>query len=471
MLNEGEIPSPFSGPGYARMTLAFCRPRRNNEPSRDGGMDVRFLGVGKYNDLGSLYLRLMQAGHEVKVSIEDEETADSLGGMIDRIDGWERELDWVRVAGRDGVIIFESTGYGALADDLRRQGVSVIGGSAFGDRLEDDRAFGQEAMRDAGLRVAENRAFNDFDAGIEFVRKNPGRYVFKLSGGGYAPGHTFASELPDGRDMIAILEAQKNQWTDERPSFVLMQHLIGVEIGTGAYFNGRRFLRPACLDWEHKRFFPGDLGEMTGEMGTLVTYRGSDALFEATLGKLETPLREAGHVGYVNINTIVNEDGIFPLEFTCRFGYPGFAILEPLQTGGWDDLFRRMLDPESADFPTADGFCVGVVITIPPYPHQGDPAQVKGLPVLFREEPGAEDRRNIHFCDVAQKDGILVTSGVAGYVMLVTGCGSSVEDAQADAYRRVRNVVVPKMRYRIDIGDRFLRTDRRALQRLGLLPE
>ncbi len=39
---------------------------------------------------------------------------------------------------------------------------------------------------------------------------------------------------------------------------------------------------------------------------------------------------------------MVDERGPFPLEFTCRFGNPGFAVLAALQTDGWGDLLARM---------------------------------------------------------------------------------------------------------------------------------
>ena len=58
----------------------------------------------------------------------------------------------------------------------------------------------------------------------------------------------------------------------------------------------------------------------------------------------------------------------------------------------------------------------------------------------------------------------------SGHLMIVTGTGNTVEAAQEDARRRARNVVAPELRWRADIGDRFLRGERERLRALGWLP-
>jgi phosphoribosylamine---glycine ligase len=275
--------------------------------------------------------------------------------------------------------------------------------------------------------------------------------------------------LADGRDVRAIL-GKLTHAEALRASLVLMEYVEGVEMGVGAYFDGAKFLMPACLDWEHKRFFPGDLGELTGEMGTVVTYGCSRRFFERTLGRIEVLLRDNGHCGYVNLNTIVNERGIWPLEFTCRFGYPGFAILTPLQKTPWGELLAGMIRKSMSSFETRPGFSVGIVLTTPPFPYP--PAQVQrpiGLPVLFDGELTAEDRQNLHYCELALEGGELVTSGGYGWAMVATGVGDSIATAQQRANRLADRVLIPNVRYRRDIGARLIAGDYARVEQLQLL--
>jgi phosphoribosylamine--glycine ligase len=251
-----------------------------------------------------------------------------------------------------------------------------------------------------------------------------------------------------------------------------MDHVEGVEMGVGAWFDGERFLAPACLDWEHKRFFAGDMGELTGEMGTVATFERSRRFFDLTLARIAPLLREHGHVGWVNLNAIVNSRGIWPLEFTCRFGYPGFAVLEPLQAIGWGDLLGAIARRSATAFEALPGFSVGIVLTTPPFPYTRKQVdEPVGLPVVLDPALGAADLSNIHFGEIGLEGGQLVTSGLYGWTMVVTGTGPDIESARSAAYERAGRVFVPGMRYRLDIGDRLIASDYEAVAGLGLFSD
>jgi len=436
---------------------------------------MRFLGVTETCDLAALYLRLAEAGHEVKVSISEPLAQGTLAGLIARVGAdWRAELDWVGQAGEEGSILFEavSEGFGALQDALRRDGYNVIGGSGFGDRLENDRAYAQRLLAGLGFPTAHVQEFSDPAEADAFVRARPRRYVLKFNGGS---GTTFVGQHRDGRDIRAMIKArlrrqQGSAQDRETARFILMEHIDGIEMGVGAYFDGTSFLTPACLDWEHKRFFAGDMGEMTGEMGTVATFDRSGSFFERTLKLIEPQLREAGHVGYVNLNTIVNEAGIWPLEFTTRFGYPGYAVLDPLQQTGWAELFGMMGRRHGEKrFITHSGFSVGIVLTTPPFPYsRKEVDEPVGLPILF-DEMNEQDRCHLHYGEVGLDGDQLVTSGLYGWTMVVTGVGATIETARAEAYRRASRISIPNGRYRLDIGTRLIDGDYAQLERMGFL--
>jgi phosphoribosylamine--glycine ligase len=430
---------------------------------------MRFLGVGDNCDLGALYLRLIEEGHDVRISIANPLCHGTLAGLVEQIPDWIAELPWIRAVGNDGIILFENVakGRGEAQDALRRDGFNVIGGSAYGDRLENDRGHAQRVLANIGLSTAPFWEFATREEALRFLHKRPARYVLKFNGPTAAVDN-YVGRLPDGRDVRAFLA--KLKLSDSDASLILTEHVDGIEMGVGAYFNGEKFLMPACLDWEHKRFFPDDLGELTGEMGTVVTYQRTRRFFELTLGRMEKLLEENGYCGYVNLNTIVNEQGIWPLEFTCRFGYPGFAILDPLQETPWSEIFRAMTTRSRSSFASAPGFAVGVVLTTPPFPYpRSQVPEPIGLPVLFDGELTTEDRRHLHYGEVGLEEGDLVTSGIYGWTMVVTGVGASIAMAQERANGLADRVLVPNVRYRRDIGSRLMRGDYTRVERLGLL--
>ena len=93
-----------------------------------------------------------------------------------------------------------------------------------------------------------------------------------------------------------------------------------------------------------------------------------------------------------------------------------------------------MVNRSATGFATRPGFSVGIVLTTPPFPYPRPQVQEPvGLPVLFDGELTAWDRANLHYCELGLEGGELVTSGIYGWAMVVTGVGESIASAQSRA--------------------------------------
>jgi phosphoribosylamine--glycine ligase len=328
--------------------------------------------------------------------------------------------------------------------------------------------FAQRILAEIGLQTARVEEFDNLEIADRFLTSHPGRYVLKFNGPHFSSKDNYVGRLSSGTDVRAVLRAKASQ-IQANFSFVLMEHVDGVEMGVGAYFDGEKFVGEACLDWEHKRFFPGNLGELTGEMGTIATFDRSRRFFKRTLKPMAPLLAAGGYCGYINLNTIVNELGVWPLEFTCRFGYPGFAVLGPLQETRWSDLFAAMARRSGA-VRVRSGFCAAIVMTTPPFPYDRKAVdEPVGLPVVFDGEIGAKDRDHLYYGEVGLSHGQLVTSGQYGWTMVATGVSATIEAARDEAGALAARIVIPNVRYRRDIGSNLFRRDFDLVERLGLL--
>lgn len=422
----------------------------------------KFLFVSHESLSGDLAWQIKKEGNEVKAYIKAKSDADVYDGFLDKVVDWEKELDWA------DIVVFDDIGFGEAADKLRASGKLVIGGSAYTDRLETDREYGQSEMKRLGLLTLPHWDFENFDDAIKFLKENPGRYVWKPSGNtpSYMKGLLFLGTEEDGKDIVEILERNKNGWGKKIKNFQLQKFVSGVEVAVGAFFNGHDFIAPVNINFEHKKLFPGDIGPYTGEMGTLMFWTPSNTLFRATLEKMRDELRGAKYAGYVDINCIANARGIYPLEFTCRFGYPTISIqMEGVQSA-WGEFLFALARGDSFELKTKKGFQIGAVIAVPPFPYddQKTTDTYKDLSILFKK-PNME---GLHLGDVKIVDGDWKVAGESGYVLVVTGAGTTVTDARREMYNRIGNVMLQNMFYRTDIGAKWTE-DSDRLQTWGYL--
>jgi phosphoribosylamine--glycine ligase len=411
----------------------------------------KFLFVSLSGLIGDIAWQIFKEGHEVRYYIHAENEKDICDGFVPKTDNWENEVDWA------DIIVFDDTlGQGEKAQALRLKGKAVVGGTPYSDKLEDDRSFGQRELKKAGIPILQYGEFESFDAGIQYIQDNPGRYVLKPSGEAQnVKRHLFVGDEDDGSDVIRMLEAYKKALADEIKVFQLQKKINGVEVAVGAFFNGHRFIYPININFEHKKLFPGNIGPSTGEMGTMAFWSEPNRLFNQTLLKLENKLAEEGYVGYIDLNCIVNSGGIYPLEFTSRFGYPTIFIQQegmvtPIGQFFWDLACGR--DPK---LKVKSGFQVGVRIVVSPYPFDDEntfQALSKNAVIAFRKGVPEE----VHIEDVKLVNGQWLVAGSSGVVLVVVGLGQTVRQAQAQAYGRIKNIAIPNMYYRPDIGDRWV---------------
>ena len=418
-------------------------------------MASKFLFVSYEGLIADIAWQVIKEGHEAKFWVQDPAVQEVADGFVPKAKDWRKEVDWADVVVFDDVL----GGMGTMAEELRNAGKPVVGGSPYTDRLEEDRAFGQQELKAAGVAIIPQENFSSFDAAVEYVRANPHRYVIKPSGEAQNEKRLlFVGEEEDGRDVVGVLHDYKQHLSHKVKEFQLQRRIVGVEVAVCAFFNGKEFVTPVCVNFEHKKLFPGDIGPATGEMGTTMFWSEPNRLFNATLKKMEAKLAQARFTGSIDINCIVNSNRIYPLEFTPRFGYPAISIQQEGLLTPIGELLRGVAEGTLSKLRARSGFQVGVRVVVPPFPYSDKrtfESTSKDSVILFK----TPSRDGVHIEEVKQVEGAQGpewrVAGASGVVLVVCGSGPTMKQAQRQAYNRVRNVMIPYMYYRDDIGERW----------------
>jgi len=409
---------------------------------------MKFLFISEDGDGLGLALRVVNEGNEVAMWVRHDQSKDIGKGLVERIhDGFSFTPD------RETVYVFDCTGSGHFADILRSTGHYVIGGAILADRLEMDRLYAREVMKECGFTLPKSKKFGDVEAAIEFLQEHADMLVVKPMGESSGVVPSFVAKDVD--ELVHRLE----EFRGKPVEFELQQFVKGTDISTEVWFDGRDRICPCNHTLEAKAYGNGDLGPATGCSGNVV-WASEDELIENTVHKLDNFLQDNDYRGPIDVNCIVAEDDVYALEFTPRFGYDAmpalmYGLLE-VECGQFLSDFAR---GQLSEMPLTAGFAAGLRVSIPPYPTLHGDAK-GGVVVKTREQ--------FYPMDLMSVGKELQSAGSHGILGVAIGHGLTIESAVAEAESVAKKIQVPDKFYRTDIVETLMRKHRKVEQTIGI---
>jgi len=389
---------------------------------------------------------MSQEGYDVSAVVSEERYAEALKGLVTVMPGSE-----VYAAEKYDLVVFDATGNGKQADAAREK-VPTIGDSTLADTLEEDRVFALDFMAKCGLQVAPWEKFTDPSTAIRFIKKRNTRLVFKPVGEQDDKSTTYVSRSAE--DMLRYFDVLFR--SAKVSEFVLQEYVTGTEVSLEVYINetGYYALNGTL---ETKKLMNGDLGPNTGCSGSLCwMMEKENPLFEKGLKKCIGPLQEMGYVGPLDLNCIVNDSGVWSLEFTPRFGYDATALLTRLLPVSFADFLYAIASGQTVpDLSPKHSFCASTRLSIPPYPSEGLPDKFykAGVPLEGLKEKNLE---KFFIYDVRKREegsDDLESAGLCGWIGSPMAVGETIGAAFDGVSDMLKEVRIPNGQYRTDVRD------------------
>jgi phosphoribosylamine---glycine ligase len=403
---------------------------------------MTFFMYSKCGEGAGLLKRIQDEGNTCSICIVENDYANVYDGILAKTD-YPSPKD---------IIIFDSSGMGEKADYFKKEGFKVFGASSFHDKLENDREFGLDFMQNHGICIPNTQSFSDFKEGIKFVKANKDiRYVFKPSGENIPTKLTYSSS--DSEDLIHYMNYVEKNFGKEIDDFVLQEFVEGALISTEYWIGKDGFIEPINHTIEVKKLMNDDLGPSTGCSGNIVWQGEEDSVLAEALRGIELELIEEGYIGPIDLNAIINDDGVFGLEWTPRFGLDAMPTLLQLINGDVGKIISDSFESGSKSMDLFECFAGGARLTIPPYPIEPEDlgeieknSPNEGIPIR-----GLEDHEEYcYFYEVMKQDDLLVHSSGTGVIACISDTGL-VRDCFQNVNDILENCKVPDKQYRTDL--------------------
>ncbi|MEW6195907.1 MAG: phosphoribosylamine--glycine ligase [Bacteroidota bacterium] len=345
-----------------------------------------------------------------------------------------------------------------LADKLILNGIKVFGPTKAAARLEGEKSFAKNLMKEYGIPTADYEVFTKdeyFDA-LEYLKTSKPPVVIKADGIAAGKGVMIAANFEEAKDALEDCFV-RSTFGASGNKVVIEEFMTGQEASIFAITDGIDYiLLPAAQD--HKRIGEGDTGKNTGGMGAYApTPFVTDVILDQVALRIVEPTLKAMrdkfsmYSGCLYVGLMLTEDGPKVVEYNCRFGDPETQVVLPLLEGDFLELLYSVASGElkKRSVKYNGGASVCVVAASKGYPD----AYEKGKEIFGLEEI-TSDEMIIYHAGTAGKEGKIVTNGgrVLGATSIINE--NNLIKAKETAYKALSKIHFDGIYYRKDISDK-----------------
>jgi phosphoribosylamine---glycine ligase len=336
-----------------------------------------------------------------------------------------------------------------VVNEFEAAGLKIFGPTKEAALIEGSKNFAKELMVKYDIPTADYQTFTSLDDAKAYVEEKGAPIVIKADGLAAGKGVTVAETVDVAIESLTeMLEGGK--FGEASQSVVVEEFLAGEEFSLMAFVKGEK-VYPMVIAQDHKRAYDNDEGPNTGGMGAYSPVpQISEQVVETAIETILKPAAKAlvsegrSFTGILYAGLILTTAGPKVIEFNARFGDPETQVVLPRLESDLVELLLAILDDKPVELAWSQKAVLGVVLASKGYPNEYE----KGLPI--GPLTATNEEAVIFHAGTKKAEDQFVNNG--GRVLVVSGFGETILDAQKQAYELVEKIAAPALFYRTDIG-------------------
>ena len=362
----------------------------------------------------------------------------------------ENAVDYAVVAPDDPLVL-------GCVDALEEKGIPCFGPKANAAIIEGSKVFSKNLMKKYGIPTAAYEVFTDMDAALAYLETAPIPTVIKADGLALGKGVIIAMTRDEAVGAVRSMMADK-VFGKSGDQIVIEEFLTGPEVSVLSFTDGKTVV-PMISSMDHKRAGDNDTGLNTGGMGTVapnpyyteeVAVECMEKIFLPTIAAMNAEGRT--FKGCLYFGLMLTPNGPKVIEYNCRFGDPETQVVLPLLESDLLTVMQATTNGTLAEtevkFAHKNACCV--IMASKGYPTAYEKGFVMTVPKEIWD--------SVYVAGATLKDDKLLTNG--GRVLGATAVADTLENAIAEAYKKVSAIHFDNAYYRNDIGAKALKAGR-----------